>query len=441
MFRAGLLFLFMQSSTPSDLERSIPESERHSTASGAEMLAQHTDPAVPSVTKARLHLPYLDGIRALMALYVVNNHLISAVGIPHTSFGWRPAEFLQLLYQGHYCVAVFIVLSGYCLMLPVLRDGGTLRGGIQTFFTRRARRILPPYYASLLGAAIIFAIASRALHHPVPELTSWKRWALHLLLIHNLSWDHIYDYNGALWSIATEWQIYFLFPFLFLPIWKRFGEAALVGVATILAAIVVLSFPSIAKGCPWFVILFAFGMIAARWSLQPSPWMKRIPWGWLGTALVVGMYFMVRAFVVQDAKGNPYLPFEWFRIFAVRGQIGWYQLTDIVFGAATFCFLLHGTWATLDGRASKFLAFFTWRPLVFVGAFSYSLYLIHMPVQNVILKLTSHLGLSRPVLYLAMVALYIPFVVLCGYGFYQLFEKPFLGAPKPKNRAVTPSSA
>ncbi|BCM91764.1 hypothetical protein IAD21_03639 [Abditibacteriota bacterium] len=431
----------MQSSTPSDLERSVPESQRHSTASGAEMLAQHIDPAVPSATKARLHLPYLDGIRALMALYVVHNHLISAVRIPHTPFGWRPAELLQMFYQGHYSVAVFIVLSGYCLMLPVLRDNGTLRGGIATFFKRRARRILPPYYASLLGAAIIFAVASRVVHHPVPELTSWKRWALHLFLVHNFSWEHIYDYNGALWSIATEWQIYFLFPFLFLPIWKRFGEGALVAVATALAAVLVLAFPSIAKGCPWFVILFAFGMIAARWSLQPAAWMKRIPWVWIGIVLVIGMYFVIRMFKLPDGKGGYYLPFEWFRIFAVKGQIGWYQLTDIIFGFATFCFLLHGTWATLEGRASKFLAVLTWRPLVFVGAFSYSLYLIHMPVQNVVLKLVSHLGLSRPVLYGGMVVLYIPFAVLLAYGFYQLFEKPFLGAPKPKNPAVKPSSA
>ncbi|RYX81180.1 acyltransferase [bacterium] len=417
----------MLSSTPSDLDRSLPESERHSTASGAQMLAQNADPTVASVTKARLHLPYLDGIRALMALYVVHNHLLAAVGVPHTGFGWRPREIVQMFYQGHYAVSVFIVLSGYCLMLPVLRDNGTLRGGMIPFFKRRARRILPPYYAALVMAALILAVGWIFFKHPATEIVSPQGWALHLLLLHNLSWNDIYDYNGTLWSIATEWQIYFVFPYLFLPIWKRFGDAVLVVVSILLAAILVLPFPSIAKGCPWFVILFAFGMVAAKWSLAPAAWMKRIPWVWLGIALTLGMYLVIRL-----VPG-----FDWFTIYAVKGQVGWYQLSDIMFGAATFCFLLHGTWATREARPSKFVKVLSWRPLVFIGSFSYSLYLIHMPIQDIIINRVETLDLPRAVTYIGMTLLYMPLITLLAYGFYQLFEKPFIGAAKPKNKPTS----
>ena len=52
-----------------------------------------------------------------------------------------------LLY-GHLAVDVFIVLSGFCLMLPVARSGGALADGARGFFVRRARRILPPYFAA-----------------------------------------------------------------------------------------------------------------------------------------------------------------------------------------------------------------------------------------------------------------------------------------------------
>jgi peptidoglycan/LPS O-acetylase OafA/YrhL len=46
-------------------------------------------------------------------------------------------------------VQVFIVLSGYCLMLPVAQAAGTLKGGLSVFVRRRAIRILPPYFAML----------------------------------------------------------------------------------------------------------------------------------------------------------------------------------------------------------------------------------------------------------------------------------------------------
>ncbi len=420
----------MLPSTPSDLNRSIPESERHSTASAAEMLAQHADPVVPSVTKARLHLPYIDGIRAVMALYVVHNHLLAAIGYTHMAFSVRPTELRQLLHQGHLAVVVFIVLSGYCLMLPVLRDNATLRGGIATFFKRRAKRILPPYYAALLVSALLVFIVHRIWHRPISEITSLGGWMLHLSLLHNLSWDHIYDYNGALWSIATEWQIYFLFPFLFLPVWKRFGEGALLLAGCVLAAAVTLLFPLIARGCPWFIALFALGMIAAKLSLQPLPWTKRIPWAWVGTSLALAMYIVMRV-----AKG-----FEWSSALAIEQPLGWYQLTDIVFGAATFCFLLHGTRATLEKRSSKFVTVLTCRPLVFVGAFSYSLYLIHMPLQTVALRMFSPLHSSRGVMYVLMMLICVPATIAFAYGFYQLFEKPFLGSAKRKNYDIKHSS-
>ena len=51
----------------------------------------------------------------------------------------------------------------------------------------------------------------------------------HLLLIHNFNPDWHSKIDYPMWSVATEWQIYFLFPLVLLPVWKRFGAAAAVG--------------------------------------------------------------------------------------------------------------------------------------------------------------------------------------------------------------------
>ena len=104
----------------------------------------------PATPPARLRLNHVDGLRALAALYVVLHH-IWLDGRPED----RAHDWGSWLRHGHFAVTLFIVLSGYCLMLPVVRGDGTLRGGIVPYL-KRARRILPPYYAAL-GVTILLS--------------------------------------------------------------------------------------------------------------------------------------------------------------------------------------------------------------------------------------------------------------------------------------------
>src|SRR3954462_13179518 len=85
-------------------------------------------------------LDFLDGLRGLAALYVVLHH--AALEVPGGSLSPVSGIFRGLLRQGHFAVAVFIVLSGYCLMRPVASDpSGRVRGGWRAYLLRRARRI------------------------------------------------------------------------------------------------------------------------------------------------------------------------------------------------------------------------------------------------------------------------------------------------------------
>ncbi len=103
-----------------------------------------------------LRLDYLDGIRAAASLYVVLFHAGLGVG-PEPVPGWT--RNLQRAFSfGHDAVAVFIVLSGYCLMLPIARADGRLARGVRSYFGRRAWRILPPYFAALAGSWLLLAL-------------------------------------------------------------------------------------------------------------------------------------------------------------------------------------------------------------------------------------------------------------------------------------------
>src|SRR5437764_4213800 len=108
----------------------------------------------------RRWLAGLDGLRGLAALYVVVNHVFLRAfpGYPvnHAPFwaGW--------FIYGRFAVVVFIVLSGFSLALSPARHGWRL-GGLSPFARRRARRILPAYWA-----ALAFSLAIAWLITPPP---------------------------------------------------------------------------------------------------------------------------------------------------------------------------------------------------------------------------------------------------------------------------------
>lgn len=376
----------------------------------------------------RLRLDYLDGLRGLAALYVVLHHayygFTAEAALPPLA-----AYLTYWLYLGRSAVDIFIVLSGYCLMLPVVR-AGRLRGSFADFMRRRARRILPPYYAALAVSLLAIAVFPplHDLSHPdalwneaLPAFTPGIL-ASHLLLIHNFdsAWHSRIDY--PLWSVATEWQIYFLFPLVLLPIWKRAGSLAAVTAAFVLGLVPLFLFYGRFSGVsPQFLGLFALGMGAADLNFSPRPalarWRERLPWGSLSAALLAVL-------VVVSLRHSSWPE-------AVAGK-------DILVGGATACLLVactryltrrHET-ATDQSlhrdRSPLALRLMESRPAVGLGTFSYSLYLVHAPVLALCqwavrpLHLPPTLGLGL------MLAGGVPLALAFSYLFHLAFEKPFL---------------
>jgi peptidoglycan/LPS O-acetylase OafA/YrhL len=78
------------------------------------------------------HLDYLDGLRAFAALFVVLHHAYlqtwPVIAYPDAGPDKLVGFWLGWLIYGHFSVTFFMALSGFCLMMPVLRSG-SLRGG------------------------------------------------------------------------------------------------------------------------------------------------------------------------------------------------------------------------------------------------------------------------------------------------------------------------
>jgi peptidoglycan/LPS O-acetylase OafA/YrhL len=374
--------------------------------------------------KEALRLEYLDGLRAVAALYVLLFH--AGVGFLDST---RPLHGFarnvqRALSYGHDAVAVFIVLSGYCLMLPVARAPvpGQLVRGIPNYIARRAWRILPPYFATLAGSLLLIAAM------PVLETPTKTIWAdsfpafgfgpivSHLLLIHNLSPAWATTINGPLWSVATEWQIYFFFPFLLLPIWRRFGAASTTLTAFALGAALTWLAPSAARSASsWYLGLFALGMCAAGIDFAARPaelWLReRVPWRFVALGLLAAVLCGVTVLIKY-----------WFRFM---------PYSDALVGATTASALLYLTPHALrtEKQHPLPLRILQSRPLVALGRFSYSLYLTHLPIVALCYFGLHPLGLSAEAEMASLILLSLPLSVLFSYAFFWVFERRFVGAP------------
>jgi GT2 family glycosyltransferase/peptidoglycan/LPS O-acetylase OafA/YrhL len=376
--------------------------------------ARPAQPIAAPATPDRPRLAYLDGLRALAALFVVFHHAWLTIW-PNLFDPRLPAtgRATVALAFGHFGVAVFIVLSGFCLGLPVARAGG-LGGGARRFFARRARRILPPYYGSVAVSLILVwtAIGGRTgTHWDVSVPVDWHGYVGSALLLDDaLGGGQV---NHVWWSVALEWQIYFLFPLL-VACWLRFGaawSAALAGGLSfgIAAAIAVVPAGPFQLGgvMPWFLGLFGAGMLGAAIAEGDSPVLRRLfvrtRWSWL--AATASVVLLAACVSLGRAEALAHL-----------------AVLDVVVGVASLCSILACSQG--DGALRRVLS---WHPLVVVGGFSYSLYLIHAPLLQVVWQYGLRpLGLDASETFVLLALVGVPAVVAGSYLFFLAFERPFL---------------
>lgn len=368
-----------------------------------------------------LRLAYLDGLRAAAALYVVLFH--AGVGFSTGELPLLARSIRRCLAFGHHAVAVFIVLSGYCLMLPAARADGRVSGGLRGYLGRRAWRILPPYYAALLGSILLLWVIPAL---QIPTGTIWDDSSpafgrgpivTHLLLVHNLFPNWIYRINGPLWSVATEWQIYFFFPLVLLPIWRRVGAVATIVVGFTIGCAPLLLAPGVAaRWIPWYLGLFALGMCAAGIGFSPRAFERRlrerVPWK-----------IVVLVLLASCVLGGMFFVNAWFRLM---------PLSDALVGATTAALLVHYTQCKVsdaEGDLPTLLRILESRLLVRLGHFSYSLYLTHLPIVALCYWALRPPALSGGLHMAAMIAFSVPASLAVGYAFFLIFERRFVGRP------------
>jgi len=375
-----------------------------------------------------LRLDFLDGIRGLAALYVAMHHAYLEVAWTEAKTGeilsGTLEKCLHPLLFGNVGVDVFIVLSGFCLTLPIAKKSDfSLRGGIKRYLARRGRRILPPYYAALIFSLLLIALG------PGMSERSGARWDVslpayspeallsHLLLVQNVSPEWSFKIDYPMWSVAVEWQIYFIFPLLLLPVLRRFGLVATAFVGFVVGLVPVYlarhhAFPSrFELSCPWLLGVFTMGMVSALLVFS-----ERFANGALGRSLGKGWLFAC-AFFFWAARAD---------FWQSRGWNG-----EIVIGIWAALLLAYGAKQYEMKRTSCIVklslpvrALESSIPL-WLGSISYSLYLVHAPILAFVHALVRPMHMSGSAVIGVELAAGIPFSLAVAAFFQRWFERPF----------------
>jgi peptidoglycan/LPS O-acetylase OafA/YrhL len=365
----------------------------------------------------------LDIWRGVACLVVVVYHSVFTYQIDpetlSTADRWI-REFASRMWIG---VPMFFVISGYCIAATAESNLRHERGWFD-YVRRRLRRIYPPAWFVLIGAAVLVAVIDVVIapgslsgggHFLRPWWYDLSQWFGNLTLTefwryHVWGNDQQALYLGHYWTLCYEEQFYAVMGLIMLCAPNRqFLGAGIVTVACFAAAV---ALPSAGWAINGFFfdghwLLFAMGILAFQCLNFGSSTHRGL--AVLGLA-VVG--------IVAVMYQNPLADFEKFYV----------QELPI---AALFAILL-----ILTRRWDQAVSSNRWLlPLALAGQMCFSLYLVHLPVIQFVRAGFAIGGMpmqNMPSIVTILICGTISIVV--AWPFYWFVERRFLNSPSESIR-------
>jgi peptidoglycan/LPS O-acetylase OafA/YrhL len=353
---------------------------------------------VESGRAPRDYRPDIDGLRAIAILSVVAFH----AGV-------------RALHGGFVGVDIFFVISGYLIGGIVYREAKAETFSFASFYKRRAKRILPAFFA-----VILFCYVAATLLLSPAELRAFATTAVAAISSTSniqLWLSTGYFTSGAelnpllmTWSLAVEEQFYLLFPIAILIVVHRKRDRAVPAIALCS----VLSFAMSVWGVAHHPTMAFFLLPTRAWELGA------------GALLAIRAQRSTRSQVLSTGLARQ-----------AMGCLGAALLVCAVLACRSTEFPgiaallpVTGTLLLIQSRGSMANALLSSRPMVYVGRLSYSWYLWHWPMLSF-----ARIASDRPLNVRSTVSIaLISFLV--ALASYYFVEQPFRHSRTPAPRML-----
>ncbi len=279
--------------------------------------------------------------------------------------------FKELFSLGHLGVQIFFVISGFIIPFSMKKGNYSLKK-ILIFFKKRVTRLHPPYLIS-----IILILCINGIFHLSPYFhEEWIKIHPIQLLAHFLYLNDILNQkwlNEVYWTLAIEFQYYIFISVIFVFLnTNKIVWFCLLGV--LLTSSIVFPYHNLITGhLPFFLI----GMCFYRLFIKIDSFITFI------------LYFTLIACTILYVYN--------------------FKIEYIIAGIIPILFFL------LINKNLKIYVFF--------GNISYSLYLLHAPVSQALIKVGSYFSTNIVTDYLLIIMTFITTITI-SYFFYRFIELP-----------------